>query len=442
MNQDSIISFLKDNITDWQNKSFLLAVSGGVDSMVLLDFFVKAKLKCFVAHCNFQLRATDSYLDEKLVTNYCAENNIPVHIKRFSTQTIETEKPTSIQMLARELRYNWFKELKKEIAYDYLVVAHHATDQIETVLLNLVRGTGISGLRGMKSSNGGIIRPLLPFSKEDILLYAEKNNIQWREDISNQKNDYKRNLIRNKVLPLLKELNPTLEQTFRKTTEKILDAESVFKAEIKALERQINQNGKYLLTNDLLQSEKVNPTLLFENLKEYGFVYEQVKSLFQKHNSGSIVETEKYQLIKIEIGWQLVPKEQLVFKPLTISSSDLEKEVLLLSGSVSFRQYSKKDFKLKKDKTILSLDMDLVQFPITVRQWELGDKFAPFGMNGQKKVSDLLIDAKVPLHEKAKVFVVEDLTRTIMGVINFRSDDRYKISENTTSVLEITYTPA
>lgn len=440
MNQDSLISFLEKNITDYKNKSFLLAVSGGVDSMVLLDLFVKAKLKCFVAHCNFQLRDKDSDLDEKLVTEYCSKNNIPIHIKRFSTKSINTEKPTSTQMLARELRYNWFKELKQLIAYEYLVVAHHATDQIETVLLNLVRGTGISGLRGMKETNGDIIRPFLHYSKEDILFYAEKNSVQWREDVSNQKNDYKRNLIRNEVLPLLKQLNPSLEQTFRQTTEKISDAESVFFTEIKALKSQVIKEDKILITDQLLQFPKVNPALLFEVLKEYGFVYEQVKSLFRKHNSGSILETEKHQLVKIELGWQLAPKEVIVFEPQTITSSDLEKEMLLLSGSVSFQQYSKKDFKLKKDKAVLSLDMDLLQFPLIIRQWQQGDKFVPFGMKGMKKVSDLLIDAKVPLHEKVKVFVLEDASSHVLGVLNFRSDNRYKITDATQTVLEITYT--
>lgn len=439
MNQDSLNSFLEENVADYRNKSFLLAVSGGVDSMVLLDLFVQSKLKFFVAHCNYQLRGNDSDLDEKLVTDYCVERNIPIHIKRFSTKSIKTEKPTSTQMLARELRYNWFKELKKEIAYDYLVVAHHATDQIETVLLNLVRGTGVSGLRGMKPVNGEVIRPLLTYGKEEILSYAEKNSITWREDVSNQKNDYKRNLLRNKVLPLLKELNPSLEQTFNQTIEKITDAESVFLNEIKTIKSQITQEGEILITDQLLKSAKATPTLLFEVLKTYGFVYEQVKSLFLKHNSGAILESEKYQLIKIEIGWQLVLKEVIVFEPQTITPSDLEKKILLLSGTVSFQQYSKKDFKLKKDKAFLSLDIDLLQFPLNIRQWQQGDKFMPFGMKGVKKVSDLLIDAKVPLYEKTKVFVLEDASGKVIGVLNFRGDDRYKITDATQSVLEITY---
>lgn len=425
--------------------NILLAVSGGIDSVVLTDLFAQIKphyQKIALAHCNFQLRGTDSDQDEAFVKQLAEHYQVPCFVTRFDTYTLAKVQKGSTQMLARNLRYDWFAELMQKEGYQYLATAHHQNDMVETVLLNLVRGTGIAGLHGIKAKQGQIIRPMLFASREEIEQYAQEKGLKWREDSSNKENKYYRNRLRNEVIPVLKTMNPNLENTLTQSVEKISAVERFFDAEVQRIEAEIMSKTEHVVFLDLQKLVLVEEKLiiLYNILKKYNFSYIQTKDILASLEgiSGKQFFSSTHQLIK--------DRDRLVIthldtkqKPEQVLLEQIDqgetKVCLPLKWKVE-RVTINADFKIPKKTEVACLDWEKLKLPLKVRPWQPGDWFKPLGMDKRKKLSDFLIDQKVPVNLKDQVLVVVS-GKDIVWVAGYRVDNRYKVTKDTKEVLLI-----
>ena len=435
------ISSILSQIPNYNSKKYLLAVSGGIDSMVLMNLFHQLELDFAVAHCNFNLRAEESKLDEKLVKKGSEEYGKTCFVKQFDVNTYKEENGVSTQMAARELRYDWFENLRNENKFDYIVTAHHLDDNIETFFLNLARGTGIDGITGMKIINGFLLRPLLNIEKSELLTFAESNKLEWREDESNKSNNYKRNKIRNQIIPLFKDLNPSFANSMKENFSRFNSVNEIYKKTI-----QTDWNNSVINKeegNYQLEIEKVlnfsNPTLyLFEFLKKFEFDFNQCQQIISvldtEHSSGKRFHSKGFTVLidreimmlssreKNEKSFQLINKfDSNVTYPLNLSLKKLAVE----------------EFEINSNPNCVYLDIEKLKFPLTIRNWEEGDCFRPLGMKGKKKVSDFLIDNKISLFEKEKTFVLISKDE-VCWVIGYRISDTYKVTSSTKSVLKLT----
>lgn len=411
----------------------LIAVSGGLDSMVLLHLMRQMDVDVAVAHCNFQLRDEDSNEDEVFVRVYCEKWNIPFFCKRFETNNYATTNKISIQMAARELRYAWFEELMEGKGFTKLCTAHHFNDAIETMIINWVRGAGIEGLRGIPSKRGNIIRPLLFATREEINEYAAEQTITWREDMSNLTDDYQRNFIRHQVMPLLRRLNVSLENTIRESVSKMEDEWAFY---LKAVE---DWNKKFVLTEgEVIKVDKEGfghpshrPSLLWQNLKSMGFSYEQcVEALeIKDKQSGKqflsathklVIDRDYLIITLLEIGWDEIIIQQDQYR------ATLGPWVMDISAS--------SEFKPSDDPARAVVDADNLDFPLIWRKWKPGDTFFPLGMNHHKKISDFLIDNKISVGEKDAITVLESAGK-IVWVAGHRIDNRFKLTPGTRKAL-------
>jgi tRNA(Ile)-lysidine synthase len=411
----------------------LLAISGGVDSVVMAQLFKKAGIPFAVAHVNFGLRNKHSDKDEELVRLLAEQYEAPYFIYHPNTQEYAETHGVSIQMAARELRYRWFQQVVRKNKYQWIATAHHQNDVTETLLLNLTHGTGINGLHGILPVSGNLIRPLLFSTKEELEAYAKAEKLEWREDQSNQSTYYQRNFIRLKVIPLLKEINPSLENTIARSAERIRDTEKLLKEIVreKALQCQW-KNGMYYIPES---THQFSPYLLHELLSEFGFSYITLQQFLQ-HPSSS--------------GQQLSSATHTLYadrKQLILKEKGKQKEKPVMSGPCGSVNIAGQNFELdvlpyvaapeiSQDPNVVMLNADLMTFPLTFRIWKEGDRIQPLGMKGYKKVSDLLIDQKVPLPEKNKIVVVcsgEEVT----WVVGQRISEAFKISEKTENILII-----
>lgn len=432
------------------SEKVLLTVSGGKDSVAMLDLFCGAnrsdgRIQFAVAHCNFQLRGKDSDDDQIFVENLCKENNVVFHTKTFDTKTYAKKNKVSIEMAARTLRYEWFESLRNELKFDYIATAHHLNDSIETVLLNLTKGTGISGLKGISAKKEHIIRPMLYASRKEIDAYVAEKNLSWREDSSNASNDYQRNLIRNQVVPLLKKINPNLDETFARNLERFQSLEADFRKNLSHFKATVmrEENGIFFLKIANIKYWQSANYYLEELLKEFGFNYFQSKEIFNSLDglSGKVFHSENFTLLK--------DREELV-----INSSSLTEKAISLSISLDeikkpqtfdFLNHKLRftvlnieeiDTNFERNNAILFADFDKIKFPITLRKWHTGDWFIPLGMKGKKKVSDFLIDKKISLNLKKNIFLLTSQDATLW-IINQRADDRFKLTDSTQKVLKV-----
>ena len=381
--------FIEENNLFALNDNVLVALSGGADSVALLRVLIDLGYTCECAHCNFHLRGEESDRDEQFVYSLCQELQIPLHIKHFETVAYAKGKQISIEMAARELRYTWFEELRNETKSKVIAVAHHRDDSIETFLLNLIRGTGINGLKGIQAKNGNIVRPLLETSREDILNYLVFLNQDYVTDSTNFQDEYMRNKIRLNILPMMKEMNPSIMESIQDTAQKLADVANIYNQNRKEiLEISIQENNKeYILPIQTILNDLAPLTLLHEWLVKYQFNSSQIKDI--------------YQCLKQEqSGKQFISNEWVLLR---------DREHLILRQKVETENAPKinietfetdNDFVLIKDKHIACLDAEKVVLPLEVRKWKKGDKFIPYGMKGQKKVSDYLTDKKFSLFEK------------------------------------------
>ncbi|MEN8928773.1 MAG: tRNA lysidine(34) synthetase TilS [Flavobacteriales bacterium] len=426
-----------DKIPDYASKKFLLAVSGGIDSMVLVSLFDELKLNYSIAHCNFKLRKGEADQDQEFVKEIAEQNQVEFHTIDFDTLRYKKEKGLSTQMAARELRYDWFQKLRTEKVCDFIVTAHHLDDNVETVLLNLTRGTGIDGVTGMKRISNFIFRPLLQIKKEKIRKYAQENQVEFREDHSNDSNDYKRNKIRNQLIPLFLEMNPSFTETMGQNISHFNAVNSIY---TKSVEKQLSdfvitaKGADYFVS---IEKIKNHQQLAYEFLKRFQFNYSQVSQLISslKTNGGSgkYYYSPSHQL--------LVDRTDLLITP----NFDKKDEVVSIEKGENFVTYPinltfnevKKAEKAKLTKPNFAyLDLAKLKFPLKLRTWKSGDSFVPFGMVGKKKISDYLIDKKISRVEKEKTYVLIS-GKEIIWVVGHRVSENYKISDTTKTVLNI-----
>lgn len=428
-------SHIKESFSFLNGKKLLLAVSGGVDSMVMVHLFQKLGFEIAVAHCNFQLRGNESNGDQEFVEQYAQKNQIPCFVTRFDTQKFADDFKLSIQLAARSLRYNWFQELVKEYQYDYLLTAHHADDNLETFLINLTRGTGLEGLIGIPAQNGNIVRPLLIFGRDEILNYAKANQIDWREDSSNASDKYLRNKLRHDLVPILKELNPQFLETFQKTQQYLQESQALVEDATVLVYKQVaeeKENGVYY---DLEKLKKLPnyKSYLYQWLSGLGFkAWDDIYDLVEGQ-SGKQVFAEDYRLLKdrdcliltkktkdeIENVYFIAENQREITHPLKI----------LLQEADGFSYVS--------NMTIF-VDRKKLCFPLTLRRWKEGDFFQPIGMGGQsKKVSKFFKDSKMSLVEKEQTWLLYS-GGDIVWIVGHRQDERFKVGEKTDKILQIT----
>jgi tRNA(Ile)-lysidine synthase len=429
---------LSDLVPEAKHKSFLLAVSSGVDSMVMAELFLVSGFKLAIAHCNFGLRGKESDGDESFVKEWARKHKVHFHTKRFDTKKYAARHKLSIQMAARELRYQWLNQLRENLEFDHIAIAHNSDDIIETFFINLLRGTGIAGLHGIAGSNQYIIRPLLGFSRKEIESYAKEMNIKWREDSSNATDKYERNKIRHHLIPLLDGINPNSRKGIHNTIENLQAVEEVYNQSIQKQLKTIcsNKNGKTYLSIAALKKSEFPAIYIYEAIKGFGFNYAQAVEVADAMDkqSGKVFLANEHRITKdrssfiIEVLPNAKPKEFMVkpeTKILSIDNFDIDFSADAMP----------KGFKPPVAATTACLDFSRLKFPLSIRKWQKGDKFYPLGMKKPKKVSDFLIDTKVSLSEKEDVFVLLS-GNEIAWLIGRRIDERFKIS-NTTKKLYI-----
>lgn len=416
----------------------LVGVSGGRDSVALLDILIKLGYQCIVAHCNFHLRGEESDRDEKFVQQLSFNLNIPYYSVDFDTVNYAKQKNISIEMAARELRYSWFTSLAKKINAQAIAIAHHADDNVETLLMHLVRGTGLKGLTGISPKNGLIVRPLLCCSRNEINEYIKNNNLSFIEDSTNQSVDFQRNKIRLQVIPLLEEINPSVKKVLSESIERFSEINTFYENAIEKIKKQLLtvDNDQLKINIDLLCKQASPKTILFEILHPYGF-NESIVQDIEKHlhdESGKIFYSPTHYLIKDRK--YLIISNKIKKNETTFFITENDSEISFPLHLSITRKKKEQNFVISKDNQIIQIDASLIQYPLTLRRWTNGDTFFPFGMNRQKKLSDFFIDQKLNLKQKAETWLLLSQNQ-IVWVVGLRLDNRFKITESTQEVLEI-----
>lgn len=412
----------------------LIAISGGIDSVVLTHLCHKLGLNISLAHCNFNLRGKESDADEGFVLELAENLELEVFVQRFDTELYAKDNKRSIQMAARELRYSWFSELAEQLKFDFILTAHHADDNLETFLINFTRGTGLEGLTGIPEVNDKFVRPLLSFSSKVIETYARTNNIKWRDDSSNKSVKYLRNKLRHEVVPILKEINPGLLQSFQTTLNNLNESSEIVEESIDVfLKKAIESIGDKEVRFKISEFKKLNnpKPYLFESLKEFGFnEWNDVVGLLDAE-TGKQVFSPTHRLIKNRE--YLLLSEINLEESISISISDNVSQVETPFGILFFDEA---DAIFGERTNIIFADKDALNFPLTIRKYKAGDVFHPLGMTGKKKVSKYFKDEKLSLLDKENTWLLcsgDD----IVWVINRRADNRFRVTENTKRILKI-----
>lgn len=433
--------FIKKERLFKPNDNLLVAVSGGVDSVVLVHLLKKAGYTPAIAHCNFQLRSEASDEDAVFVEKLGQSLKLKVHFKTFETKTYASTHQVSTQLAARNMRYTWFEELLSTNPYDYLLTAHHANDQTETMLYNLIKGTGIAGLRGIPLKTQQIVRPLLFAKREEIESYAQENNLVWREDTSNQEDKYSRNHIRLNVIPELKKINPGIEQTMLHNNKRFDALEKLLLRETAIIKKQhlTQSNDTYSLALDWYQESNGGLAVLIELLKPFGLNMDQCLSIDTAIRSESVGKqffSTQFTVATDRNKLKIVPHKEE--KSFIIKLDKYDRLVSTPYADFTF-EFGPKPDSWPQDKTIAHLDADLIEYPLKIRNWEQGDSFYPLGMKGKKKLSDFMIDEKIPVNLKSRVMLFES-GDDIVWLAGYRIDDRYKVTTKTKNVLIIKMT--
>jgi len=417
----------------------LLAVSGGLDSVVLLDLLTKAGYACGIAHCNFALRAEESDLDEEFVINLAEEKGLPVYVRRFETEEYARLNGLSVQMAARKLRYDFFEETRQKYDYSYISLAHHKDDIVETFLINISRGTGIRGISGIKPKSGKLVRPLLFAGRHEIQDYADSVRLMYREDSSNATTRYVRNKIRHQILPVFRQINPRFNETVIENIDRFYEAQMIYQEAIEAVRNNLvinNPDGSSGIKIGELLKLHNQRTYLFELLKPFGFNEDETAEIVQSLTSGSGKQffSATHRLVKdrhlLLISDLSVTAEELFYiergtkeinEPIRLQFTYLEN-----SGTPS----------LNKQSDIAFLDAGILDFPLVLRKWKQGEYFRPFGMKEFKKLSDFFIDQKMSIPEKEDTWILDSGGR-IAWIVGKRIDDRFRVTPGTSVILKI-----
>ena len=438
-------SYIEEHRLLQRDGRYLVALSGGADSVALLLVLQELGYAVETAHCNFHLRGEESDRDEQFVVTLCEGRGIALHRAHFDTREYAALHHVSIEMAARELRYRYFEQLRQDLQLDGICVAHHRDDSVETVLMNLVRGTGLRGLQGIRPKNGYILRPLLCVSRQDIEHFLAERQQSFVTDSSNLEADVVRNKIRLNILPQLLDINPAASSNIQLTAEHVADALNVYDDAIQTQRREaVVEESDSRLVLDM--SKLTNDTVLFEILREYGFNAAQAAAV--RTTTGKLFSAPDYDLV-VDRGRLIVERREEQLKPLRIPEPGnyvISDKSQVASNKLEGRYLSRITCHLSikpsgivpsKEPNLVHLDADKVQFPLTLRPVREGDWFVPFGMTGHKLVSDFLTDRKVNLLDKRKALVVCDATNAVLWLVGYRTDNRFRISEETKAVLEL-----
>jgi tRNA(Ile)-lysidine synthase len=433
---EAFITFSEQQGLLRKGEKVLLAVSGGVDSVVMAHLFAAARFECGVAHCNFQLRGADSDADEAFVRTLAGGLEMPVFVKRFDVDRHMKEKGGSVQMAARELRYDWFKELSVRHGYDAIATAHNLNDSAETFFLNLARGTGIRGLTGIPTRNGRVIRPLLFASREEIEGYASSHRISHREDATNLETRYQRNKIRHDVIPSLLQINPAFIQTMEANMRRLGETGALVDQYVERIREEIFEKRDDAIRLDTSRLASLTPlnTWLHALFSPFGFSRAQCEEIVQilRAEPGRRSISPTHQLYKDRDSLIMVETKTESFGRFYLDSPD---KPSLLPFSMDVEVMGRRQLKrIPTDPNSACLDYDQIQFPLTIRHWLHGDYFYPFGMDQIKKLSDFFVDEKVPVPEKERTWILA-LGRKIVWIMGRRIDNRFRITDHTRRVL-------
>ena len=426
----------------------LLAVSGGIDSVVLCELCKQAGYEFGIAHCNFQLRGEDSERDEKFVGDLAVKYGVDFHVIKFDTKDIAKDRRVSTQEAARELRYEWFEKIRAENGYQFILTAHHANDNIETVLMNFFRGTGIKGLKGIEPKHGHIVRPFLFARRKDLENFLKENNLTFVQDYTNQHDDYTRNYFRNQLIPLIEKSFPGANENMIANISRFREVEQLYQQAVAVHKKKLVEQKANEIHLPVLKFKKT-PSLrsvLYEIIKEYGFTAHQLPDIMSllDSESGKYVQSSSHRIIKNRQWLIIAPNETNKGDIIVIDEvgnwqfaiGNLQLETTLTANTSTIAQYQ-----LQTANSIALLDADKIKFPLLLRKWKQGDYFYPLGMMKKKKLSRFFIDQKLSKIDKENAWVIE-MDKKIIWVVGYRIDERFKITGNTKKVLKVTINTA
>lgn len=431
--QEKVCSFIsKYKLLDQSGKNVLVGLSGGADSVSLLGILCKLGYSCVALHCNFHLRGDESDRDALFAETFAEKLKVPYYHIDFNTTEYAKDKHLSIEMAARKLRYDWFESMYERMDAQAIAVAHHKDDSIETLIMNMMRGTGLRGLTGIHPKNGHIVRPLLCVSRRDILDWLKENRLSYITDSTNLSDEYTRNFIRLRILPLMEELNPSVRQTLSRTANNLSSAMEIYVSVIEKAKRQLWHDNSIQIT-DLLAYPSPE-TILYELLQPYGFSSQVVSSIFNSlgSESGKTFYSSDKKVIK-DRGKLILCNHSSNTSDITIAKNNLKNYPNDLPVAFELSEYSA-DFKIIPDPDVAYLDWDKLSETILLRHWKHGDWFIPFGMKGKKKVSDYFTDHKYSLDKKERQLILCSAD-DIVWLVGERIDDRYRVTSKTKHVL-------
>ena len=422
---------IENKFPELKTSKFLLACSGGIDSVVLAHLCANTNLDFELAHCNFNLRAEESSKDAEFVQDLANELNKKIHITNFDTIGYVGLNKVSVQIAARELRYEWFAKIQEENTIKYLVTAHHADDDLETFIINLSRGTGIDGLKGIPSNTSNIKRPLLKFSQEQIMIFSQTHKLEWREDQSNEDTKYLRNKIRHQIVPLLKELHPSFLDNFIKTQQYLEQTAAIAQNTIESVKENlfVPERGAIKISIEKLQSLQPLKGYIHGLFKSYGFTeWENVVDLLTAM-SGKEIHSDSHRLLKDRAYLLLAPLQKVLQETFNIlEDTSFIKEPISIKIEVVVAL-------TKASLHTLYVDKEKLKYPLTIRKWKKGDYFYPFGMHGKKKLAKFFKDEKIDVLSKEKQWLLCSENQ-IVWVIGKRADNRFKVNSETKNILK------
>jgi tRNA(Ile)-lysidine synthase len=429
------------------NDKLLLAVSGGVDSIVLCELCKQAGFDFVIAHCNFQLRGAESESDEKFVRSMGVKYGVEVLVKKFDTSAYVATSKKGIQEAARDLRYEWFNELLAQLSRGnrqlFLVTAHHANDNIETILMNFFKGTGINGLHGILPKKGKVIRPLLFAKKEEVKTFAEEHKLSFAEDASNATDKYTRNYFRNELIPDLQKVFPTVEDNLTGNIQRFREMQVLYHQSVDFHKSKLLEQRGVEVHIPVLKLLKTNPlsTIVYEIIKDFGFTANQTPEVIAllQSESGKYIQSFSHKIIKNRKWLIIAPNQSSDPKTILIEKADIE--VTFVKGKLHLKRCSSVNAQLSANHLIVQLNADEIVYPLLLRPYKQGDYFYPLGMDKKKKLSKFFIDQKLSLSDKENTWVIE-MNKKIIWVVGIRIDNRFKISPSTKNILQLTLSVA